>query len=144
MNELSLFNNFFDDALSDSLPDFNFAHNFNMPKVDVKEDKDAYTMVMDLPGMSEKDVNIELDHNVLTVSSHHEDKKEEKNDKNDKKDEGKWLIRERRVSEFSRRFTLPDDVNGENVAASFKNGVLTVNIPRKALAAPKRIAITAA
>jgi HSP20 family protein len=144
MNELALFNNFFDDALSDTLPDFNFAHNFNMPKVDVKEDKDSYTMVMDLPGMSEKDVNIELDHTVLTVSSHHEEKKEEKNDKNEKKDEGKWLIRERRVSEFTRRFTLPDDVNGENVAASFKNGVLTVNIPRKALAAPKRIAITAA
>ena len=144
MNELSLFNNFFDNALSDAMPDFNFEHSFNMPKVDVKESKDAYTMEMDLPGMTEKDVNVELDHNVLTISSHHEENKEQKNDKNEKKDEGKWLIRERRVSEFSRRFTLPNDVNGEQVAASFKNGVLTVNIPRKALAAPKRIAISAA
>ncbi|HAH60761.1 MAG TPA: molecular chaperone Hsp20 [Treponema sp.] len=143
MNELSLFNNFFDNAL-DAIPDFDFGRSLGMPKVDVKEDKDAYVMQMDLPGMTEKDVNVELDHNVLTISSHHEENKEEKSDKNEKKDEAKWLIRERRVSEFSRRFTLPEDVNGENVAATFKNGVLTVNIPRKALAAPKRIAIAAA
>ena len=146
MNELSLFNNFFGDAM-DSMPDFDFGRTLSMPKVDVKENKDAYTTVMDLPGMSEKDVNIELDHNVLTVSSHHEDTKEEKNDKNDKnakKDDGKWLIRERRMSEFTRRFTLPEDVDGEKVAACFKNGVLTVNIPRRELAAPKRIAISAA
>jgi HSP20 family protein len=147
MNELALFNNLFDNALSDDLPDFNFNRSFNMPKVDVKESKDAYTMEMDLPGMTEKDVNVELDHNVLTISSHHEETKEQKNDKNEKnakKDESKWLVRERRVSEFSRSFTLPSDVSAENVAATFKNGVLTVNIPRKALASPKKIAIAAA
>ena len=142
MNELALFNSFFNHALNDTVGDFNLGTSFNVPKVDVKETKDAYTLEMDLPGMNEKDVNVELDHNVLTISSHHEEKKEEQN-KNAKKDESKWLIRERRVSEFSRRFTLPDDVNGEQVAASFKNGVLTVAIPRKALSAPKRIAISA-
>ena len=142
MNELALFNSFFIHALNDTMSDFNFGTSFSVPKVDVKETKDAYMLEMDLPGMTEKDVNVELDHNVLTISSHHEEKKEEQN-KNAKKDESKWLIRERRVSEFSRRFTLPDDVNGEQVAASFKNGVLTVAIPRKALSAPKRIAITA-
>ena len=142
MNELALFNSFFNHALNDTVGDFNLGTSFNVPKVDVKETKDAYMLEMDLPGMTEKDVNVELDHNVLTISSHHEEKKEEQN-KNAKKDESKWLIRERRVSEFSRRFTLPDDVNGEQVAASFKNGVLTVAIPRKALSAPKRIAITA-
>jgi HSP20 family protein len=144
MNELSLFNNFFGNALSDVIPDFNFDRTFSMPKVDVKEEKNAYIMQVDLPGMTEKDVNVELDHNVLTISSHHEESKEEKPDKNAKKDEAKWLIHERRISEFSRRFTLPEDVNGENVAAVFKNGVLTVNIPRRALSAPKRIAIAAA
>jgi HSP20 family protein len=144
MNELSLFNNFFGNTLSDVMPDFNFDSTFSMPKVDVKEEKDAYVMQMDLPGMTEKDVNVELDHNVLTISSHHEENKEQKPDKNAKKDESKWLIRERRVSEFTRRFTLPDDTNGEDVAATFKNGVLTVNILRKVIAAPKRIAIAAA
>jgi HSP20 family protein len=144
MNELSLFNNFFDNALSDVMPEFHFDRSFNVPKVDVKEEKGAYSMQMDLPGLTEKDVNVELDHNVLTVSSRHEETKEEKSDKDTRKDDEKWLIRERRVSEFCRRFTLPDDVNGEDIAASFKNGVLTVTIPRKALAAPKRIAIAAA
>ncbi|MBQ9494168.1 MAG: Hsp20/alpha crystallin family protein [Treponema sp.] len=144
MTELALFNNFFDNALCDVVRDWDFGTSFAMPKVDVKEEKDAYTMHMDLPGMSENDVNVELDHNVLTISSHHEESTEEKSDKKAKKDAGKYLIRERRVSEFTRRFTLPDDVNGEHVAASFKNGVLTVSIPRKELAAPKRIAITAA
>jgi HSP20 family protein len=144
MNELALFNNFFDNALSDVMPDFTFERSLSMPKVDVKEEKDAYVMQMDLPGMTEKDVNVELDHNVLTISSRHEEEKEEKPEKNAKKEEGKWLIRERRVSQFSRRFTLPDDTNGEGVGATFKNGVLTVRIPRKELAAPKRIAIEAA
>lgn len=140
MNELALFNNFFNDALYGVMPDWSFGRASGVPKVDVKEGKDAYTMEMDLPGMSEKDVNVELDHGVLTVSSQHEEKREEKSD--EAKD-GKWLIRERRTTSFSRRFTLPEDVDGENVEANFKNGVLTVRIPRKALAAPKKIAITA-
>ncbi len=146
MNELSLLDNFFNTALEDTLPDFTFRGSFNTPKVDVKENKDAYTLEMDLPGRTEKDVNLELNHNVLTISSHHEETKEEKSSdkKNAKKDEGTWLIRERRVNEFTRRFTLPDDVDGEKVAATFKNGVLSVKIPRKSLEAPKRIAIEAA
>ena len=139
MNELSLFNTFFNDAFgANGLPEFNFHATPAVPKVDVKETKDNYLLEMDLPGRTEKDVNLELDHNVLTISSHKEDTKEEHSGKNEKET---WLIRERRVSDFSRRFTLPDDVNGEKVAATFKNGVLLVTIPRKALPPPKRIAI---
>ena len=88
MNELALFNSFFNHALNDTMGDFNFGTSFSVPKVDVKETKDAYMLEMDLPGMTEKDVNVELDHNVLTISSHHEEKKEEQN-KNAKKDESK-------------------------------------------------------
>jgi HSP20 family protein len=146
MNELSLLDSFFNNALDDTLPEFTFRGSFNTPKVDVKENKDTYTLEMDLPGKTEKDVNIELDHNVLSISSRDEENNEEKSSdkKNAKKDEGTWLIRERRVSEFARRFTLPDDVDAERVTATFKNGVLNVTIPRKLLAAPKRIAIAAA
>ncbi|MCI1208471.1 MAG: Hsp20/alpha crystallin family protein [Treponema sp.] len=144
MNELSLFDSLMNRALSDVLPDYTYNGSYNVPRVDVRENKDGYTLEMDLPGRTEKDVNLELDHNVLTISSKVEEKKEEKSDKKAEKDEGSWLIRERRISEFSRRFTLPDDVNGEKVAASFKNGVLTVKLPHKAIATPKRIAIEAA
>ena len=138
MNELSIFNKFFNGNFFD---DFAYPARTRVPSVDVKETKDAYTMEMDLPGKTENDVHIELDNNVLSIESRKEEKNEESGNRDEK---GTWLIRERRVSEFSRRFTLPEDADGENVSASFKNGVLSVNIPRKAAPEPKKITISAA
>lgn len=144
MNDLALFNNLFD-AFDDDryLPSFNYKKVFHSPKVDISEGKDAYTLQMDMPGKTENDVNIELNNNVLTISSS-EEKKSEKEEKSEKKGELKWLLKERSYCKFSRSFTLPDDVDSENLSANVKNGVLTVNMPRKAIAAPKRIAITCA
>ena len=142
MNELSLFNTLFNtDFDNDMLPEVNFHASYATPKVDVKETKDKYLLEMDLPGRSEKDVNIELDGSVLTISSVKEEKKETKNENTEK---NKWLIRERRTYEFARRFTLPEDVNGEQISANFKNGVLSIDIPRKTLPAAKKIAIKVA
>lgn len=135
MNELALFNSLFDTAFG-GMPDSWKV--LQMPKVDVKEDKDSYALQMDLPGCTEKDVNIEVDHGVLTISSAKVEEKEEK------KDGEKWLIRERSSSRFTRRFTLPDDVDQEKISAVFKNGVLNVTMNRKELPSPKRIAIEAA
>lgn len=145
MNELSLFNSLFNGAFDNQMQDFGFGTGMAVPKVDVTQNEDSYNLEMDLPGRTEKDVNLELDHNVLTISSTKEEvtESDEKSGKKDGKDKTKWLIKERRTSSFSRRFTLPDDIDAENVAATFKNGVLNVKIPRKTLAAPKRIAITA-
>lgn len=141
MNELSLFNNIFDDVLP-AMPDFTFTRTNSLPKVDVKETKDSYDMYMDLPGMDENDVNVELDHNVLKISSVRTENKEDKGDKNEK--EGKYLIRERRMTSFSRSFTLPEDVDGSKISATFKNGILALTMPRTSAPAPKKIAITAA
>ena len=143
MNDLALFNDLFNDFGDDgyTMPAFSYKKMFHMPKVDVKENKEHYTLTMDMPGKTDKDVDIELNQNVLTVSSKDEVKKEEKSDK---KDETKWLIRERTVSSFKRSFTLPDDVDSEKLTANVKDGVLTVSMPRKALAQPKHIAITSA
>ena len=91
--------------------------------------------------MSDKDVDVELDRNVLTISSKKEDKKDEKKEE---KNGAKWLIHERSAMQFTRSFTLPEDVDSENLSAHVKDGILTVTMPRKALASPKRIAITAA
>ena len=140
MNELSLFNSFFDDVLP-AMPDFTFTRTASLPKVDVKETKDSYSMEMDLPGMDENDVNVELDHNVLKISSQKEKKVE---DRKEKDKDGRYLIRERRMASFSRSFTLPDDVDGSKISASFKNGVLLLTMPRMSAPAPKKIAITAA
>ena len=98
---------------------------------------------MDLPGCTEKDVDVDLKENVLTISSHIEDKKEEKG-KEEKNEDVQYLITERRRSQFTRRFSLPQDIDSENISASFKNGVLSVNIPRKALTQPKKISISVA
>ena len=143
MNDLALFNDLFNDFGDDgyTMPAFSYKKMFHMPKVDVKENKENYTQTMDMPGKTDKDVDIELNQNVLTVSSKDEVKKEEKSDK---KDETKWLIRERTVSSFKRSFTLPDDADSEKLTANVKDGVLTVSMPRKALAQPKHIAITKA
>ena len=147
MNELALFNDLFNGFEDDGylMPSFNLRKAFTAPKVDVKEEKDAYLLEMDLPGKTDSDINIELNRNVLTISSQTKSEKEEKQEeKAEAKDAGKYLIKERYYSKFSRSFTLPEDVDSENLSAKVTNGVLTVTMPRKAIAAPKRIAITAA
>ena len=147
MNELALFNDLFDGFGDDGylMPSFNFKKAFVTPKVDVKEDDKAYTLEMDVPGKTEKDINIELNRNVLTISSEIKSEKEEKKEaKEEAKNADKYLLKERSYSKFSRSWTLPDDVDAENISAKVTNGVLSVVMPRKALAEPKRIAITAA
>lgn len=146
MNDLALFNDLFNFGDENcGFPSFTFKKALQSPKVDVKEEKDAYTLQMDLPGKTDKDVSIELDRNVLTISSETRSEENDKSDVKEKEEKGaKWLIRERSFYNFSRSFTLPEDVDCENLSAEVKNGILTVNMPRKALAAPKRIAINCA
>ena len=109
------------------------------PRVDVKEEENSYTLEMELPGRSEEDVNIELDHDNLTIASKNEEKKEKKEDKKS----SKYILKERRVYDFTRRFTLPVDVDSDSITANFKNGILTINMKKKAVAAPKKILIEA-
>lgn len=147
MNTLSFFNPRFTSDLFDVI-DRNFSDfsadstvgKGKMPLVDVVEKKDSYALEMELPGCTEKDVEINLKDRVLSITS-----KTEENEKEEKKAENKetYLIRERRTAEFSRSFTLPEDIDAEKVAASFKNGLLTIDIPRKPETQVKRIAISA-
>lgn len=145
MNELldTLMNEVFGDV-----PVATFYGNPTMsPRVDVTEDDKNYTLEMELPGRTEEDVSIELEEDSLTISSKKEVVKEEKDSKkSDKKEEkpaAHYLLKERYVSDFSRKFTLPKNVNPEQISASFKNGILTINMEKKAIEAPKRIQIMA-
>ena len=138
MNELSFIDSLFNDMMCNTP---NVMYNASAPRVDVKEEDNAYTLEMELPGRTEKDVDIELDHDNLTIASKTEETKETKEDKKDKK--SKYILKERRSSSFERRFTLPADVDTESISANFKNGILTINMAKKAIAAPKRIAIEA-
>lgn len=145
MNELSLLNSLFgSDSYGFAFPELAASCTSpvtgSMPKVDVKENKDAYVLDMDLPGKTEKDVELELKDNVLTISGHKQDSAEE-----NASEKSPYLLRERRTSGFTRQFTLPEDINEDAVNACFKNGVLTVTIGRKTIApTAKKIAITAA
>lgn len=147
MNDLSLFNSLFDGfGGACAFPPFGFKKAFS-PNVDVKEEEANYTLQMDLPGKTDKDVKIELDRNVLTISSESETASEQSADGEkggaEEKDAGKerWLIRERTRARFSRSFTVPDDVDSDSLSANVKNGVLTVIMPRHAQPSPRRIAV---
>lgn len=139
MNELSFFDSLINDVFGNGNSNLTFKSYSNTPRVDVIENQDSYTLEMELPGKSEADVNIELDHDVLSISS----KKEEKKDENAEVKESKFILKERKVLNFSRRFTLPLDVEKNSITANFKNGILTVNMAKKAIEAPKKIMISA-
>ncbi len=104
-----------------------------IPAVDVRETDSEYLMDVELPGLTEKDVEVKLDNNLLTISSGKEEKKEEK--------ENGYLIRERRASHFSRSFVLPEAVDREKIAAEFKNGILNLTFPKVPAAKPKTIEV---
>jgi HSP20 family protein len=104
-----------------------------MPDFEVKETKDAYVFKADLPGVEDKDLEVTLNANRLTVSGKREAEAREEGDT--------WYAYERTFGNFSRSFTLPEDVNSDDVRADLKNGVLTVAVPKKPERQPKKIEV---
>jgi len=104
-----------------------------IPAVDVREEKDRYVLEAELPGLTEKDIEVKVEDNLLTISSKKDEKREEKRNG--------YLIRERRSSAFQRSFVLPTDVDKENITAQFKNGILTLDMKKLASAKPKSIPV---
>ena len=138
-NALSDFDRYMDSFFGDSFLSPSERIFNRLPSVDVKETEKAYVLEAELPGFDEKDIEVRLDGNNLTIESKKvEEKKEEPPDKA----EGNYLIRERRVSSFSRSFKLPENADPEGVSASFKNGVLSLEIAKKAEAQAKLIQIS--
>ena len=101
--------------------------------VEVYEADDELKVVAELPGVEEKDVAVELAGNVLTI-------KGEKKAEQERKGEG-YHLAERRYGSFSRSLQLPYEVEADKVQASFRNGVLTVTMPKPAEQQPKRIEV---
>lgn len=131
------FNRIFDDAFGDLFTPVvrgEEVSNRNwLPAVDVAETADGLTLYAELPGLSREDVDITLENNVLTVRG---ERKFEK----DAKEENFHRI-ERAYGAFSRSFTLPNNVKNDGVEATFKDGVLTVRIPKAEEAKSRKIAI---
>ncbi len=109
--------------------------NANVPAVNIKETDTSFGIELAAPGKKKEDFNIEIDHNVLTISS------EEKAEKEEKDTEGKYTRKEFSYSSFRRAFTLPETVNTENINATYENGVLHIALPKReeALPKPKRL-----
>ncbi len=103
-------------------------------RVDTTEDDKAYHVTAELPGMTEKDVEVTFADNMLTISG---EKKEEKEFK-----EENVHRRERRFGSFRRSFTLPEGVEEAKIAATFKDGVMTINLPKSKTAQKKAKKIT--
>jgi len=104
------------------------------PAVDMFEDKDNVTVTVELPGMRKEDINISLHEGALSITG--ERKREQNNCK------GESYRCERFYGRFHRVITLPRSVAGERVKASFKDGILTVTLPKTEEAKPKQIEVT--
>jgi len=103
-------------------------------RVDTSEDDKAYHVTAELPGMSEKDVEVTFADNVLTISG---EKKEEKEVK-----EKDYHRRERSFGSFRRSFSLPAEVDEDKISAAFKDGVMTIELPKSKSAQKKAKKIT--
>ncbi len=122
----------FDDFLNTDIARDFFSNERSTPAVNVSEDENKFDIQVAAPGLDKKDFKVNVENNVLTISSEKEDKNE---------DEGKNFMRkEFSFTAFSRSFTLPDNVDEEKIKASHKDGVLNVEIPKteKAKSKPGR------
>ncbi len=95
----------------------------NVPAVNITENKDEYLVSMAVPGMKKDDFMIDLDGNMLTISSEKEENKEEK--------DKRFTRKEYNFSSFSRCFTLPEEINKEKIDAKYEEGVLKITLPFK-------------
>lgn len=106
-----------------------------IPAVNIQETEDNFMVAVAAPGKTKEDFKIELDNDVLTISS--EEKKEsETSEKN-----GRFTRKEFSYSTFKRAFSLPETVDNEKISASYTNGVLEINLPKReeAKVQPKRM-----
>ncbi len=106
-----------------------------IPAMDLVETEDDFVLRADLPGLSEQDVNIELEDNVLTISGARKAEHEERK-------EGHYRV-ERASGSFARSLTLPEGVDPDRVQASFDKGVLEVRVPKPEQRKPRKVTISA-
>ena len=99
-------------------------HESKIMKTDIKEKKDKYLIDIELPGYQKEDIKIDVEDGYLTVHAETNSNKEEK-------EEGKFIRRERYVGSCSRSFYVGTEIQSEDIKASFKNGMLKLEIPKK-------------
>ncbi|OPY77213.1 MAG: Spore protein SP21 [Syntrophorhabdus sp. PtaU1.Bin153] len=108
------------------------------PRIDIKETKKAYKIVSELPGLDPKDLEVSVRDGMLTISGENKVEKEES--------ETGYSYVERSYGCYCRSISLPDSVDTDKISSVYKNGVLTVTLPKteKAMEEPKKISVTTA
>ena len=115
------FDRIFDSMFTHDLPQFSSTNSW-MLAVDVNETETEFFLSADMPGLDKKDVSLDIHDGVITIKGERAIDNEKSTDD--------YRIRERQLGSFNRSFRLPDNVNEDKVAAKFKNGVLTVTLPK--------------
>ncbi|GAA4240903.1 MULTISPECIES: Hsp20/alpha crystallin family protein [Winogradskyella] len=126
--------NWLDDIFNRDLPSV-FTSNFNtgitLPKVNIKEIADAYIVDMAVPGLKKSDFQIDIDNQVLSISTEIKEESEQK--------EANYTRREFGYSSFKRTFSLPETVDEDKIKASYTEGILSIHLPKKEEAKQKPV-----
>ena len=116
-NDFDLFDEIFDDPFFSRV-------DTKLMRTDIKEKKDSYVVNVDLPGYEKEDIKIEINNGYLTVTA-------ERTNSDEEKEEGRYIRKERYSGQCSRSFYVGDNIEVEDIKASFKNGTLNLEIPKK-------------
>ena len=127
---MNFFDGFFGEFFRDARADLNLGWS---PKVDIFEETDHIVMTAELPGVEKDKIAIDVNGRVLTVKGERSSDKEVKEDN--------YYRRERSYGRFERSFTLPDETDSEMIRADYKDGVLTLNIPKPKSSKAKQITV---
>ncbi|WP_458629127.1 Hsp20/alpha crystallin family protein [Winogradskyella sp. PC D3.3] len=118
--------NWLDDLFNRDLPSV-FTSNFNtgltLPKVNIKETADAYMVEMAVPGLKKSDFQIDIENQVLSISTETKEESEQKGEN--------YTRREFGYASFKRTFSLPETVEEEKIEANYRDGILSIHLPKK-------------
>ena len=124
--------NFYLDDIFEDMPRMPKVHDLHAMKCDVYEKDGNYNIEMDIPGYDKKDISIECEDGILTISA------EKNNEVNEENEDKKYIRRERVYGKITRSFSFAD-IDEENITADFNNGILTVVIPKSQKQESKKI-----
>jgi HSP20 family protein len=141
MSNLRVFDPLFNDSFENAMRRFFSPAAFEMEtpqlkmRVDVTENDGAYTVKADIPGVKKEDINVRVDGNVVQIDA------EAKSEKEERGNGDKVLRSERYYGTISRTFSLAQDVDGDKVDAKYADGVLTLQLPKKATSSARKVAV---
>ncbi len=127
-------------ALDSLFDDGYFATTTGGVNVDVREEDGRYVLEAELPGLTEKDIEVKVENDMLTLASKSEARAASAAPSSEEKRNG-YLLRERSARSFTRSFALPNDVDREHIQARLENGLLVMELPKTEAARPRQIEV---